>query len=92
MAPKFSVADAVKYVGTAAESTEMLVLEPVSTVTMPAPALRILPLNSARLSSPPVVSQAPPVAVQVYMGIELTGNAVTPDAAVHRAMHASVKL
>src|SRR5437588_772985 len=41
----------------------MFVLDPVSTVTMPVPALRILPLNSALLSKPPAASTRPPVAL-----------------------------
>ena len=92
IAPKLSVAEAVRNVGTAAESTAMLVLEPVSTVIIPVAPLTLFPLRRALLSAPPVLSQVPLVAVQVNNGIESTGNAVTPADAEHGDVHVSVRL
>src|SRR5450432_2114079 len=90
--PKLRVAEAVRYVGTAAESTAMLVVEPVSNATIPIPAFRVFPLRKARLSNPPAASHVLLVAVHVNSGIEFTGKAVTLAAAEHGDVHVSVKL
>ena len=90
--PKLSVAEAARYVGTAAESTEMLMADPVSNVTIPVPAFSVFPLKKARLSDAPAVSQVPLVAVQVNRGIAFTGKAVTPATAKHGNAQVSVKL
>ena len=58
----------------------------------PAPAAMLLLLWKARQSVPPVVSQAPLVAVHVNNGMELEGNAVIPDAATQPDAQVTVKL
>ena len=58
---KFSETELLRYVGTTAPSTAMVVCPPASTVTMPMPARSVLLLIQPRRSAP-AVCQTPPAA------------------------------
>src|SRR5260370_31615121 len=92
MLAKSSTALTARYVGTIAESTATTVCVPVSRATMPVPLPRLRVLRNARLSLPPLVSQRPFVAVHVYIGIDPTGNAVTPLIAPQTPEQVSIRL
>jgi hypothetical protein len=80
---KSSVAEPVRYVGTTAASTAMVVCPPDCTVMMPVPASRLVELSHPLRSTPPPASHTPIVAVQVYSGMEFAGNPVPLGIATH---------
>jgi hypothetical protein len=88
--PKEAVA--VRYRGTTAASTEIVVADPVSNVTTPEPGSNTLLFRTARSSTPPVASQLPAVAVHMYNGSELTGKPTVPVFATHGDVHDSARL
>ena len=92
MLVKSSTAEAVRNVGTVAESTATTVCVPVSRATIPVPLPKLRVLRNARLSLPPLVSQTPFVAVHVKSGIDPAGKADTPLTAPHTPAHVSVRL
>jgi hypothetical protein len=92
MLVKSSTAEAVRNVGTVAESTATTVCVPVSRATIPAPLPKLRVLRNARLSLPPFVSHTPFVAVHVKSGIDPGGKADTPLTAPHTPAHVSVRL